>query len=39
MKVLVASSSHKNSNRKEAKSVFHNFCPGPPVSLTLCPIK
>ena len=32
-------SNHKNSNRKEAKSVFHHFCPGLPVSLTLCPIK
>jgi len=31
--------SHKNSDRKEARSVFHYFCPGLPVWLTLCPIK
>jgi len=34
-KVLIVSSSHKNSNRKEGKSVFHNFCPGLPLSLAL----
>jgi len=28
-------SSHRNSNRKGKKSVFHRFCPGLPVSLTL----
>jgi hypothetical protein len=33
-------SSHKssNSNKEEEQSVFHHFCPGLPVSLTLCPI-
>jgi len=35
----IVRSSPKNSNRKEAKSVSHPFCPGLPVSLTLCPIK
>ena len=30
------SSSHKNSNKKDAKSVFHHFCPVLPASLTLC---
>jgi hypothetical protein len=32
-------SSHKNSNsnKEEAQSAFHHFCPGLPVSLTLCP--
>jgi len=29
------SSSHKDSNREGTKSIFHNFCPGLPVSLTL----
>jgi len=37
MKVL--KSSHKNSNSKKIKSIFHHFCPGRPVSLTICPIK
>ena len=32
------SSIHENSNSKDTKSVFHHFCPGLPVSLTLCPI-
>jgi hypothetical protein len=38
---LMMRSSHKNSNsnKEEAQSVFHNFCPGLPVLLTLCPIK
>jgi hypothetical protein len=31
------SSSHKSSNREGMKSVFHHFCPGLPVSLTLYP--
>ena len=39
MKVLMIRSSHKNSNSKKTKSIFHHFCPGLPVSLTLCPIK
>jgi len=36
IKFLIIRSSHKNSNRKETKSVFHHFCRGLPVSLTLC---
>ena len=32
-------SSHKNSNSEKTKSISHHFCPGLPVSLTLCPIK
>jgi len=39
MKVLTVRSSHKDSNRKEAKSIFHHFCPSLPVLLTHCPIK
>jgi len=38
-KVLIARSSYINSNRKEAKSVFHHFCPGLPLLFTLCIIK
>jgi len=38
MKVLMVRSSYKNSNSKKTKSIFHLFCPGLPVSLTLCPI-
>ena len=30
---------YKNSNSKKTKSIFHHFCPGLPVPLTLCPIK
>jgi hypothetical protein len=39
IKVLMARNSHKNINRKGTKSVFHHFCTGLPVSLTLCPIR
>jgi hypothetical protein len=37
---ILIMSSHKssNSNKEEVQSVFHHFCPGLPVSLTLCPI-
>ena len=38
MKALTVTSRHKNSDRKETKSIFHRFCPGLPISLTLCPI-
>ena len=37
--ILIIWSTHKNSNsNKGARSVFQHFCPGLPVSLTLCPI-
>jgi hypothetical protein len=38
--ILIIRSSHKssNSNKEEVQSVFHHFCPGLPLSLTLCPI-
>jgi len=39
IKVLMIRSSHRNSNREGKKSVFHHFCPGLPVSLTLCPTR
>jgi len=35
IKVPTISSSHRDSNREETRSVFHHFCPGLPVSLTL----
>ena len=38
MKVLMTRTSHKNSNSEKTKSMFHHFCLGLPVSLTLCPI-
>ena len=30
MKVLIARSSHKKSNKKETNSIFRHFCPGLP---------
>jgi len=39
IEILIIRSSHRNSNREGKKSVFHHFCPGLPVSLTLCHTK
>jgi hypothetical protein len=39
IQVLMINSSHKDSNRKGTRSVFHHFCPGLPELFTLCSIR
>jgi len=39
IEILIIRSSQRNSNREGKKSVLHHFCPGLPVSLTLCPTR